>query len=97
MSLITTKFHAILQFQWSCADKLCWVVSHFGQISKFKKSVIQRKKMESKFPVDICTCTHYVLRNYKISRNSESFRGVALIRKTVESFILAEFLSSKWV
>ena len=28
-------------------------IFHFGQISKFKKGVIPRKKMESKFPVDM--------------------------------------------
>ena len=28
-------------------------IFHFRQISKFKKSVIQRKKMESKFSVDM--------------------------------------------
>ena len=62
--------------------KFCWAVSeelrkqtvfssifHFGQISKFKKGVTLRKKMESNF-LRICTSTHYVLHNYIVSRNS---------------------------
>ena len=30
-----------------------YTIFHFGQISKFKKGVTPRKKMESKFPVDM--------------------------------------------
>ena len=40
-------------FQRSCANKLLSSIFHFGQISKFKKGVTPRKKMESKFPVDM--------------------------------------------
>ena len=55
MSLITTKFHAILLsgFNGVVLTNCFSSIFHFRQISKIKKSVIQRKKMESKFPVDM--------------------------------------------
>ena len=37
----------------SCANKKNSSIFHFGQISKFKKGVTPRKKIESKFPVDM--------------------------------------------
>ena len=43
---------------------------NFGRISNLKKSVTPRKKIESKFPVDICASTHYVFYNYEVSRKS---------------------------
>ena len=42
-------------------------IFHFGQISKFKKGVTPRKKMESKFPVDMpiyTLCPSY-LQNFR--------------------------------
>ena len=61
-------------------------ISNFGKISKFKRGITLRKKIESKFPATIhiytCTFTHYVLHNNKFSNNSlSSFRGVALTKK----------------
>ena len=49
MSFITTKFQEILL----SANKENSSIFHFGQISKFKKGVAPRKKVESKFPVDM--------------------------------------------
>ena len=37
----------------ACANKKYSSIFHFGQISKFKKGLTPRKKMESKFPVDM--------------------------------------------
>ena len=44
-------------------------IFHFGQISKFKKGVTPRKKIETKFPMDMCI---YMVcpSHYKVSRNS---------------------------
>ena len=93
MSFITTKFHAILFSLVSV--ELCWPTVHFRQISKFKKSLIQRKKGNQNF-LRICTSTHYVLHYYKVSGNSvEWFQRSCENKKTVVSFILAKFLSSK--
>ena len=44
-------------------------IFHFGQVSKFKKGVTPRKKWNENF-LWICASTHYVLYNYKVSRNS---------------------------
>ena len=97
MSFITTKFHEILLSDFSgVVHANC--IFNFGQISKFKKGVTPRKKIESKFPVD-CASTLYVLRNYKVSRNSGKWfqRTCADKLFSVVSFILVKFLSSKRV
>ena len=41
------------RFQRSCANKKNRSIFHFGQICKFKKGVTPRKKVESKFPMDM--------------------------------------------
>ena len=72
MSFITTKFHEILSSVFrgsSCAKKT--IVSFI--LAKFlssKTGVTPRKKMESKFPVDIRIHTLNVLHYDKVSRNS---------------------------
>ena len=46
--------YSVKPFQWSCAEELFWVVSFI--VVKFlssKRGITPRKKMESKFPVDI--------------------------------------------
>ena len=55
MSFINTKFQEILlsAFRGVALTNCFTSIFHFRQISKFKKSVIQRKTMKSKFPVDI--------------------------------------------
>ena len=55
MSFIITKFHAILLrgFSGVVLTNCFSSIFHFRQISKFKKGVNPRKKMESKFPVDM--------------------------------------------
>ena len=55
MSVITTKFQEILLSGFrGVALTNCFSSNfHFRQNTKFKKSVIQRKKMKSKFPVDM--------------------------------------------
>ena len=55
MSFITTKFHEILLsgFRGVALTNCFSIIFHFGQISKFKKGVTLRKKIESKFPVDM--------------------------------------------
>ena len=55
MSFITTKFQEILLsgFRGVALTHCFSSIFFFRQISNFKKSVIQRKKMESKFPVDM--------------------------------------------
>ena len=157
MSFITKKFQDILfsGFRGVALTNCFSSIFHFRQISKFKKSLIQRKKMESKFPVDmhiytLCpsflqsfrkfcqavseelrwqtvTVVFFISSNFEVQkeRNSErknwikiscgyahlqimsfittkfhvillsDFRGVALTRKTVVSFILVKFLRSK--
>ena len=65
---ITTKFNEILLIGFrgvavkNCFSSMC----NFGQISKFKKGVTPRKKMNQNFQ----WITHYVLYNYKVSRKS---------------------------
>ena len=50
-----TKFHEVLSsgFRGVALTNCFNRIFHFGQISKFKKGVTPRKKMESKFPVDM--------------------------------------------
>ena len=71
MSLITTKFHEILlnSFRGVALINCFHSIFHFGQISKFKKGVIPRKKLNKNF-LWICTSTHYVLHYYKVPGNS---------------------------
>ena len=44
--------NSVERFQRSCADCLSSIF-HFGQISKFKKGISPRKKIKSKFSVDM--------------------------------------------
>ena len=67
-------------------------IFHFGQISKFKKGVTPRKKIESKLPMDmliytVCPSTkfHEILLS--------GFRGVALTRKTGLTDWLTDWLT----
>ena len=55
------------RFQRSCSNKKISSIFHFGQISKFKKAVTPRKKMESKFPADmhIYTLCPSLLQSFK--------------------------------
>ena len=55
MSFTTTKFQEILLrgFRGVALTNCFSSIFHFGQISEFKKGVILRKKIESKFPVDM--------------------------------------------
>ena len=91
MSFITTKFQEILfsGFRGVALTNCFSSIFHFGQISKFKKGVIQRNKLNQKF-LWICTSTHYVLHYYKVSGNSvERFqRSCADKLFGVVSFIL---------
>ena len=68
MSFINTKFQEILLsgFRGVALKTVLSRLSifHFGQISKFKKSVNLRKKKNKNF-LWICASTHYVLHNYK--------------------------------
>ena len=81
MTFITTKFHAILLsgFSGVVLTNCFTSIFHFRQISKFKKGVNPREKMESKFPVDmhiytLCPSYNYKFQEILLSR----FRGVAL-------------------
>ena len=56
-------------FSWVVLTNCFSSIFHFRQISKFKKSVIQIKIRNQNF-LWICPSTHYVLHNYKVSRNS---------------------------
>ena len=90
--------------------KYCWVVSeelrwqtvfswifHFGQISKFKKAVIPRKKIESKSTADmnmiytICPSLPQSFRKICWAVSEE----LRLRTVSVVSYILAKFLSLK--
>ena len=60
------------KFCWAVSEELRWQtvlssIFHFGQISKFKKGVIRRKKKWTKFPVDmhICTLCHSLLQSFR--------------------------------
>ena len=93
MSVITTKFHAILLSGFSevVLTNCFSSIFHFRQISKLKKGVNMRKKWNQNF-LWICISTHYVLHNYKVSQNSvEPFqRSCANKLCWVISFILAK-------
>ena len=72
MHIFTSKkFHEILLsgFRGIVLTNSFSSISHFGQISKFKKDVIPRKKLNQNF-LWICGYTHDVLHNYIVSRNS---------------------------
>ena len=71
MSFTTTKFHKILLsgFRGVALTNCSCSIFHFSQISKFKMSVTLGKKLNQNF-LWICVSTHYVLNNYKVSRNS---------------------------
>ena len=56
------------RFQRSCADKQCWVVSFI--LAKFQIARYSREKKLNQNFLWICASTHYVLYNYKVSRNS---------------------------
>ena len=55
MSFITTKFQENLlsSFRGVALTNCFSSILYFGQISKFKKGVTPRKRIESKFPVDM--------------------------------------------
>ena len=66
-------------FQRSCADKLFWVVSFIFLPNFYVKKGCnsEKKKLNQNF-MWICTPTHYVLHNYKVSWNSvERFQSCA--------------------
>ena len=52
MSTLFTKLHkkSVKWFQRICEYKLFWYYFNFGQISKFKRGLIQGEKIESEFP-----------------------------------------------
>ena len=61
--------NSVKWFQRSCTDKLFGVVSIIlAKISKLKKGVTPRKKMNKNF-LWMCTSTWYVLHNHKVTRN----------------------------
>ena len=81
-NFITTKFQEILLsgFRGDALTNCFRRIFHYGQIFKFKKVVTPRKKIESKFPVDMRIYTF--LHNYKFHEILLSgFRGVAVTRK----------------
>ena len=83
-SFITTKFQEILlRCLRGVALTNCFSsIFHFGQISKLKKGIIPRKKLNQNF-MWVCTSTHYVLHYYKFHEILlRGFRVVALTRKT---------------
>ena len=51
--LLQSSGNSVERFQRSCANKKNSSNFHFGQISKYKKGVTPRKKVESKFSVDM--------------------------------------------
>ena len=69
MSFKTTKFNEILLsgFWGYALTNYFSSIFHFGQISK--RALLREKKMNQNF-LWICKSTHYVLHNYKVSRNS---------------------------
>ena len=83
MSFITTNF---IQFCWAVSVELCWptvsVVSFiFVNFRSSKRAKLREKKWNQNF-LWICTCTHYVLYNYKVSRNSvERFQRSCATKK----------------
>ena len=69
-------------------------IFHFGQMSKFKKGVFPRKKMESKFPVDMHI---YTLCPSQLQSFTKFYWAVSQELcwqiVSVESFMLTKFLS----
>ena len=67
------------------------IIFNKNEYSKFKKGVTPRKKIEQNF-LWICTCTHYVLHNYKVSQNSvERFQWSVLSTGSIFNFGLSKF------
>ena len=57
-SLCPSLLQRFTKFCWAVSEMLRWQtvlssIFHFGQISEFKKGVTPRKKIQSKFPVDV--------------------------------------------
>ena len=71
MYFITTKFKEVLlsSFGGVALTNCFSSIFQFGQISKFKKGLTLKKKMNQNF-LWICASTHYILHNNKVSRNS---------------------------
>ena len=70
---IITKFHQILLSSFRGQLTNCFSsIFHFGKISRYKRGMTPRKNNESEFRpnIQICTSTHHVLQNYKVSLNS---------------------------
>ena len=70
-TLSPSWLQSFTKFCWAVSQELRWQsvfssIFHFGKISKFKKD---EKKLNQNFPW-ICSSTHYVLHNYKVSPNS---------------------------
>ena len=61
MSFITTKFQENLlsSFRGVASTNCFSSILYFGQISRFKKGVTPRKRIESKFPVSKFKKGHY--------------------------------------
>ena len=95
-SFINTKFHEILLsgFRGVSLTNCFRSIFHLSQISKFKKGVITRKKIESKFPVEmhIYTLCHSKLQSFTkfCWAVSEELRWQTV---SVVSFIFAKFIS----
>ena len=61
-TLYPSFLQSFIKSCWAVTEEMRWQtvlssIFHFGQISKFKKGVTPRKKVESKFPVDMHICT----------------------------------------
>ena len=70
--LFNYKFsrNSVEQFQWSPRTVLRSIFN-FGQISKFKMGhYYSKKNIWNQYFLWICTSTHYVLHNYKVSGHS---------------------------
>ena len=67
MSFTTTKLQEILLSGFR-GFALTNCIFSFGQISKLKKGVTQRKKLNKNF-LCLCASMHYVFHNYKFSVN----------------------------
>ena len=68
---VTTKFQEILLsgFRGVALTNCFSSIFNFGQISKFKKGVTPKKKLNQNL-LWICTSTHYILHNYQVTWNS---------------------------
>ena len=68
-----SKLQSFTKFCWAVSEKLRWQtfssIFHFNQISKFKKGVTPKKKLNQNF-LWICISTHYFFHYYNVSRNS---------------------------